>query len=51
MYVRRFYDKVGPAADAKAARGEVAMAPEGASASPEAHAARLREESAEREGR
>lgn len=32
MYLRRFYDKVGPAADAKAATGEVAMAPEGASA-------------------
>lgn len=32
MYLRRFYDKVGPAADAKAAAGEVAMAPEGASA-------------------
>ena len=32
MYLRRWYDKVGPAADAKAAAGEVAMAPEGASA-------------------
>jgi glycosyltransferase involved in cell wall biosynthesis len=31
MYLRRFYDKVGPEADAKAAAGEVAMAPEGAS--------------------
>jgi glycosyltransferase involved in cell wall biosynthesis len=29
MYLRRFYDKIGPAADAKAAAGEVAMAPEG----------------------
>ncbi len=29
MYLRRFYDKVGPEADAKAAAGQVAMAPEG----------------------
>lgn len=32
MYLRHFYDKVGQTADAKAAAGEVAMAPEGASA-------------------
>ena len=32
MYLRRWYDKVGPAADAKAAEGRVAMAPEGAPA-------------------
>ena len=31
-YILRYYDKVGPAADAKAAAGEVAMAPEGAPA-------------------
>ena len=32
MYLRRWYDRVGPEADAKAAAGEVAMAPEGAPA-------------------
>ena len=32
MHLRHWYDKVGPAADAKAAAGEVAMAPEGAPA-------------------
>ncbi len=38
MYLRRFYDRVGPAADAKAAAGEVAMAPGGVSAPVEVHA-------------
>ena len=32
MHLRHWYDKVGPEADAKAAAGEVAMAPEGAPA-------------------
>ena len=38
MYLRRFYDRVGPEADAKAAAGEVAMAPGGVSVPVEVHA-------------
>jgi len=51
MYLRHFYDKVGPAADAKAAAGEVAMAPEGASALKRILAARERTASRSREVR
>jgi glycosyltransferase involved in cell wall biosynthesis len=51
MYLRRFYDRVGPAADAKAAAGEVAMAPEGASDLAEIIAGRRRSHAPQREER